>query len=306
MIPPGIFGKIYQQAYYTLFYFENDRINKIKELNYRIVSDILVEKVIIVQKKSGECKKMEVLATVFDFDMALKLVQSNGFEILCYVVISAVVFGGAEVYCAKLKRENNNLCNKQRLLNMHYEAIGIEENKIRSEKSQLWKDINSILNAEVQADSVSAQIAAYLEDVRGQTLAVSAGVYCHDWVVDSILYYGGLLCSVSGIDIKYNFADFNRNGISDEDITSLISCLLASVMRRMKRLSRKERKIIVTTASVVDRLIISVYCENVDSKIRIRHMRALLKKYDGYMTEESLEKNGRVGLELSVNVRVEE
>lgn len=238
--------------------------------------------------------------------LPLEILVKENYLLFFLIFFLGVILFLLEIYKRQLHQKNIYLISRQKLLDKHYEAIGLQVVEIRKAQQQMNEDMDLIIKMDAETKDVNVHVADYLTGLKEQTITAKAGIYCDDWIVDSILYHNELVCKELGIDVEYDFSRFYRGKISNEDITKIFICLFNSVIKFMGKYSHKSKskKISVNAITVKGKLIIRVVCNSNGKKLKVKHMEYYIKRYEGYLKQVVNEQGEYKQADVQVSLRV--
>lgn len=204
-------------------------------------------------------------------------------------------------HAAVLQVQNDYLRLQQRLSSAHYTVIQEQISRMEQSQRQIRDNMREIEHMKEAGDLQSAKVSAYLKDIRREYEQIKAGIYCGDWMIDSVLFSQSEKFKKKGIGFECSLKNFDRGEIPERELAELFLDLLeisdAAIERNKKR--EKQPRIILRSGRIKSGLITELKVTEAGGKMPA--VRKLRKKWKRSGVEmESFKKEGEWILQAAV------
>lgn len=179
--------------------------------------------------------------------------------VLLFCVVSCIALGFLVVHIFRVHsrqviREHDYLKAQQKLMRIHYDTIRQQINQMEQYQNTIHFQMKEILKLEDTAEG-NKKISDYLKKLKSEYLSITAGIYCDDWIVDSVLCYQSQSCREKGIETDFSFRDYKKGSLKEEDISEMLILLLDTFIQNNLE-QRPGKKISLTAGTVKKQMIL--------------------------------------------------
>ena len=147
------------------------------------------------------------------------------------------------------------------------------------------------------ADAHEERIRRYLDTLRDKFDKIQAGIYCQDYLLDSVLCHMAQKCQKKGIKESFLFQKYDRGTISENDLSEILFQILDYCVRECIAYREKNGNqgqspfVFLCAAAVKNQLLMEFSCCSAKSERRIkrelkRAVMPLLIPYHGDLEKE--------------------
>lgn len=251
--------------------------------------------------------------------IALVLLQTRyDYQIVYYIssacMISAVVIYlwiFVDAYQKQQQAEHAYLQRQRRIFSLHYEAVGRQIMAMEQAREKIDTLMETLYRTEGKQPLRSERLQKYLSELKEQSEKLQGGMYCSDWIVDSLLYQQEELCRKKGITVDICMQGFDRRDIRDEDISDLLFYLFQEAVAAEEAAFRRAHEgpaasqtfekagcgaepagtISLHAGRVANQLVIRMVCsKGAKRQFSGRAMRGILQTYHGSLRRSSADR----------------
>lgn len=128
-------------------------------------------------------------------------------------------------YNKRIVAEQSFLELSKKLMLTHYEMVG--EQVLQMEKSQkiIDQQMKQIVELQSQAE-MNQKAKIYLQQLKREFEEIQAGMYCDDWLIDSILYTKSKEFARNGIELQCSVRLASRENVNEQELAQILLELL--------------------------------------------------------------------------------
>ena len=183
-------------------------------------------------------------------------------------------------YRAKTKRTNAYSHAQKELMDLHYSSVKRQIRKMEQEQNEIDAQMQEItaLAARKEAEGSRGEdyeerIQNYLRTLKHKFNEMQAGIYCADYLVDSVLCYMAEMCRKKKIKATFAFQKYDRGTIPENELAEILFQILDYCIRESNTYNEKQSltpSIFLCAAGVKNLLLLEFSCCSVKSGRRIR------------------------------------
>lgn len=200
--------------------------------------------------------------------------------VLATGVVLCVILGYIRVYHQKVMWEKEYLEKQQRLAKMQYSAITLQIEKMERAQKEINEQIQRILEMPEHKKKTTL-IESYITGLKKQSDAITQGMYCASWFLDSVLCHQMLVSKERGIETRYQLQGYQKGTVREEDLAELVHYLLETYIS-----DNTTKKVSLDMASLKGQLVIQLKGDGKNSCISKKKIRKYLKEYSFAMKQE--------------------
>lgn len=180
-------------------------------------------------------------------------------------------------------------------MEVHYAAMQGQIRQMEDSQHMIEKQMKEITQLEL-SPSTDQKIAEYLKELKMEYEEIRAGVFCDDWMVDSVLYYYSEKLRQKEILFDCSMQGYQKGMIEKRDLIQLYSLLLDWGMQANKQESDSaEKRIYLHTSLVKKQLMINFFSSSTgEIQPPGKALRRYIKKYDGTVDVEKEQDGVRI------------
>lgn len=210
-----------------------------------------------------EVKHKKTIMTVFciyiGFSIMSMFLSLDDYDIVftffCGIVAPAILIAYVNFFDYKTKQENEALKKRQSLTMMQYKAVVLEMKKMEQMQSKIETQMRTIVELSETAENKTEQIEQYIVSLKKHSEAIATGIFCDDWVLDSVLYHTMKACENKGIRTVFYLQGYQKNLNESEEFANYVRMLLDEAM------DKTEKELSLRIATVKGRNIIKISCD---------------------------------------------
>lgn len=145
------------------------------------------------------------------------------FEVMIFLVITSLYV--YSVWKKQTLRKHQYLEKQKELIEIHIQGIQNQIRWMEQSQKEMNAQMNELLTLECEKEK-NQKFSMYLTQLKEQYKNMTAGVYCGDNLVDSVLYYFAKHFSKKDISYEFSFQQYQSQIIPSEDVGELVFQLL--------------------------------------------------------------------------------
>ena len=207
-------------------------------------------------------------------------------------------------YRAMTERTNIFVREQKKLTELHYTFVRRQIRSMEQEQEKIDAQMQKITamaairrEEKGNADAHEERIRRYLDTLRDKFDKIQAGIYCQDYLLDSVLCHMAQKCQKKGIKESFLFQKYDRGTISENDLSEILFQILDYCVRECIAYREKNGNqgqspfVFLCAAAVKNQLLMEFSCCSAKSERRIkrelkRAVMPLLIPYHGDLEKE--------------------
>lgn len=207
-------------------------------------------------------------------------------------------------YRAMTERTNIFVREQKKLTELHYTFVRRQIRSMEQEQEKIDAQMQKITamaairrEEKGNADAHEERIRRYLDTLRDKFDKIQAGIYCQDYLLDSVLCHMAQKCQKKGIKESFLFQKYDRGTISENDLSEILFqildyCVRECIAYREKNGNQGQSSFVfLCAAAVKNQLLMEFSCCSAKSERRIkrelkRAVMPLLIPYHGDLEKE--------------------
>ena len=232
-----------------------------------------------------------ILSPLEHFGSSLRLLAVNaglwiGVSALFLVIIGIYTWNA---YKQQVVRNHRFLKKQQMLMLTHVKAVQMQIHRMEEASVQLNEEIKK-LSANEEIKLSDERISKYLFQLKVMYFGVQAGMYCNDWIIDAALFYLTEQFEQSSTECEFDFREYDRGNIPEEEIAGLLLSILYF---------KHTRVVSIKSKAIADELFFRI--TGLDERMFIirKKIRYWIKKYNGMVWQDKKSKDHTVLIKLT-------
>ena len=189
------------------------------------------------------------------------------------------------VYRRRTERTNKFTRVQKELMRLHYSSVKRQIRKMEQEQEKIdmqMREITAMIRQEkekVCPDGGEREkiIQSYLQALREKYDEIQAGIWCKDYLADSVLCHMADVCRERQIKVAFSFQKYDRGIIPEEEIAEILFqildyCVRESTLYREKTENQHNSppSVFLCAAAVKNMLLLEFSCQSIKSSGRMR------------------------------------
>ena len=205
-------------------------------------------------------------------------------------------------YRGMTERTNAFVREQKKLTELHYTFVRRQIRSMEQEQEKIDAQMQKITamtairkKEKGSTEDYEERIRNYLDTLRDKFDKIQAGIYCQDYLLDSVLCHMAQQCRKKGIKESFSFQKYDRGVIQENDLAEILFQILDYCVREcIAYLEKNENQspfVFLCAAAVKNQLLMEFSCCSVKSEQRIkrelkRTIMPLLLPYHGELEKE--------------------
>ena len=210
--------------------------------------------------------------------------QQMSFMIFDMVIL--LLLSGAYIYYLWKKqtlRKHQYLKKQKELMEIHIKAIQKQILWMEQAQKEMNRQMKEILALDCDEEK-NQKFSMYLTQLKDQYKNMTAGMYCGDSLVDSVLYYFSQRFSKREISYEFSFQQYQSKMLPSEDAGELVFQLLNLV---------QTGPVSLKSQIIGNMLCFEFRCDGVKKKIIKKALSSLFQNYKVEVWQDKKERNNR-------------
>lgn len=206
-------------------------------------------------------------------------------------------------YRAKIEQTNAFTHAQKELMELHYRSVNRQISKMEQEQKKIDAQMHEITAMAVRkgnsgrAEDDEERIQNYLRTLKGKFDEIQSGIYCTDYLVDSVLCHMAEACRKKAVKVSFSFQKYDRGVIPENELAEILFqildyCVRESIAYYEKNENQSQNPILFLRAAALKKLLLlefSCQSEKTAGKMRRELKRRIMPLVLPYQGEFEIE-----------------
>lgn len=197
-----------------------------------------------------------IVSMYFSFE---RMIFLDGIASVIFSVILLVQF--VNYFHRETLWKNDLLKKRQRLAQMQYEAIVLQMEKMEQMQKEIETQMQTVLKLSEDSENMTEQVERYIMSLKRHSENVTTGIFCNDWLLDSVLHSAKKKCQEKGIAAEFYLQGYQKEGVNSEKLAEDVHRLLETAMMQVNG------ELYLQIANVKGQIIIKLECDGKEQTI---------------------------------------